>query len=121
MKTNKQINEETISGYRSEYSETNFWSKIIGSAGKAGRRVVNMSLELYYAFKSGNMSAGDKAIVLAALGYLVCPFDFVPDMIPVLGFTDDLGALKIAYDKVSGSVTDEVKELARRKCEDIFG
>jgi hypothetical protein len=32
-----------------------------------------------------------------------------------------LGALKIAYDKVSGAVTDEVKELARRKCEDIFG
>jgi hypothetical protein len=35
-------------------------------------------------------------MLLAALAYFVLPFDVVPDMVPVLGFTDDLTVLMIA-------------------------
>lgn len=35
---------------------------------------------------------------IAALTYLISPFDVVPDVVPVLGFCDDAAALKFALD-----------------------
>lgn len=118
---NNQIDERTINGYSNEYSEASFWSKILGCACKAGKKVVRMALELYYAYTEGNLTTWEKAMVLGALGYLISPFDLVPDAIPVLGYADDMGALKFAYEKVSGAITESVKEKARRKCDSIFG
>src|SRR6185295_4393055 len=39
---------------------------------------------------------GLKLLWLASLLYLVFPFDLVPDLIPVLGWLDDLGLVAIA-------------------------
>ena len=35
---------------------------------------------------------------IAALTYLISPFDVVPDVVPVLGFCDDAAALKFVLD-----------------------
>lgn len=37
-----------------------------------------------------------KAVFLAAVGYLVSPLDFLPDLAPVLGQVDDLTVLTLA-------------------------
>ena len=42
-----------------------------------------------------DVSAADKGIIIAALGYLISPLDFIPDPIPVAGYTDD--ALAMAW------------------------
>src|SRR5882672_4430976 len=34
-----------------------------------------------------------QAALLGALAYFVLPFDFIPDMVPILGFTDDAAVL----------------------------
>ena len=34
-----------------------------------------------------------KATLLGAIAYFVLPFDAIPDMLPVLGFTDDAAVL----------------------------
>ena len=36
-----------------------------------------------------------KTIVVSALAYLLCPVDAVPDFIPGVGLTDDLGSLAV--------------------------
>jgi uncharacterized membrane protein YkvA (DUF1232 family) len=54
-----------------------------------------------------------KAALLGALAYFVMPFDFVPDMLPVLGFTDDAAVLLTALRMVSGHMLPAHRDAAR--------
>lgn len=47
-------------------------------------------------FWDGRVSLLLKLIPLAAIGYLVFPFDILPDVIPLLGLVDDVGILILA-------------------------
>ena len=51
--------------------------------------------------------------LLGALAYFILPFDFVPDMLPILGFTDDAAVLATAIRMVAGNITTEHREAAR--------
>ena len=54
-----------------------------------------------------------KAALVAALAYFVLPFDAVPDMLPVIGFTDDATVLLTALRMVAGHVRPEHRAAAR--------
>lgn len=51
--------------------------------------------------------------LLAALGYFVLPIDAIPDIMPLLGFTDDAAVIAAAIAAVAGSITIEHRERAR--------
>ena len=51
--------------------------------------------------------------LLGALAYFILPFDFMPDMLPILGFTDDAAVLATAIRMVAGNITPEHREAAR--------
>jgi uncharacterized membrane protein YkvA (DUF1232 family) len=55
-----------------------------------------------------------QAILLGALAYFVLPFDFIPDMLPVIGFTDDAAVLATAIRVVAAHITPEHRDAARR-------
>ena len=54
-----------------------------------------------------------QAALLGAIAYFVLPFDFVPDMLPILGFTDDAAVLATAIRMVASHITPEHREAAR--------
>ena len=54
-----------------------------------------------------------QASLLGAIAYFVLPFDFVPDVLPVLGFTDDAAVLATAIRMVSSYITSEHRDAAR--------
>jgi uncharacterized membrane protein YkvA (DUF1232 family) len=54
-----------------------------------------------------------QASLLGAIAYFILPFDFIPDMLPVLGFTDDAAILATALRLVASHVTDEHRQAAR--------
>jgi uncharacterized membrane protein YkvA (DUF1232 family) len=54
-----------------------------------------------------------QAALLGAIAYFILPFDFVPDMLPILGFTDDAAVLATAIRMVSSHITSEHREAAR--------
>ena len=53
-----------------------------------------------------------KAIVAAALAYFILPLDAIPDLLPLIGLSDDMSILAAAYASVSNFVTDEHRTKA---------
>jgi uncharacterized membrane protein YkvA (DUF1232 family) len=58
-----------------------------------------------------------QASLLGAIAYFILPFDFVPDMLPVLGFTDDAAILATAIRMVASHITQEHRDAARAALE----
>jgi len=51
--------------------------------------------------------------LLGAIAYFILPFDFIPDMLPVLGFTDDAAVLATAIRLVAAHITEDHRRAAR--------
>src|SRR5438270_6146201 len=58
-----------------------------------------------------------KAALFGALAYFVLPFDFMPDILPFLGFTDDAAVLLTAVRMVAGHLRPEHRDAARAALE----
>jgi len=56
-----------------------------------------------------------KATLVGAIAYFVLPADAIPDVLPVIGFTDDAAALAAAIRLVASHVTPEHRALAQEK------
>ena len=54
-----------------------------------------------------------QASLLGAIAYFILPFDFIPDMLPVLGFTDDAAILATALRMVASHITPEHRDAAK--------
>jgi uncharacterized membrane protein YkvA (DUF1232 family) len=70
-------------------------------------------LAAYYCAFDGQTPRHVQAALLGAIAYFILPFDFVPDMLPVLGFTDDAAVLATALRMVATHITPEHREAAR--------
>lgn len=110
-----------IEKYQDRYNEQDFAAKITKAAKKAGIKVIYLALLLYYVLKSPKVKLADKGKIWGALGYFILPIDFIPDFIPVAGYTDDLAALLWAFYAVAKNVTPEIEAQAKKKLHDWFG
>ena len=104
-----------------KYDENKFWRKLNKNALKAGKDVIEKALTLYYATQSEDVPVWAKAIIFTSLGYFILPLDYMPDMIPGVGYTDDFGVLTTALIAVEMYVTPEHKEAAKKKLQQWFG
>ncbi|MFK7806425.1 MAG: YkvA family protein [Saprospiraceae bacterium] len=109
-----------LNPYKKFFSENRFWQKIKKYAQQAGSKTIYMALLLFYAYRRKETPGWAKHIMLGALGYLISPIDALPDLSPILGYTDDAGVLAFALVIVSGHINDAVKEQAREKLNGWF-
>ena len=56
-----------------------------------------------------------KMSLIGALAYFVLPFDAIPDVLPVLGFTDDAAVLASTIKLVASHIRPEHRVLAKSK------
>ena len=70
-------------------------------------------LAAYYCAFDRNTPTKVKATLAAAIAYFVLPFDAIPDMLPVVGFTDDAAVLAISIKLVADHILPLHRDLAR--------
>lgn len=56
-----------------------------------------------------------KVSLIGAIAYFVVPIDAIPDVLPVIGFTDDAAVLTAAVRLVAGHIKPAHRDAARTK------
>ena len=107
-----------INKYEKDYSEEGFWDKIKKFAFKLHAKPIYVALLLFYSIPK--VTLVDKAIIIGALGYLISPFDLIPDAIPFIGFMDDISVLMLAFFAIASNIDNEIKQKAKNKFKTIF-
>ena len=59
-----------------------------------------------------------KATLVGALAYFALPFDAVPDMVPLVGFTDDAAVLLAALRMVARHMRAEHRDACRARADE---
>ena len=116
-----EFNDIEVKKYTDEYSEEGLWDKIRDNVASIGIALIYKALQLYYVAQSPNCPMKVKAGIYGALGYLISPFDFIPDFMPAVGYTDDAAAIGVALILAQMYINDDIKMKAEGKIKDIFG
>jgi len=101
---------------RSEDNDDNalrrsFWRKIRGVAAQIP--FAEDLLAAYYCAFDYNTPLPVKATLVGAIAYFVLPTDAIPDVMPVLGFTDDAAMLAAAINLVAVHILPVHRDAAR--------
>lgn len=111
----------SIGKYTSYFSPLELDKKLRAIRRIIGQKAVYSILLLLYILKDGNLSKEDKLLIIGTLGYFIFPIDLIPDLIPVLGYSDDIAAITMLLKRLYDNVTPEIEAKAQKRTEEIFG
>ena len=116
-----QITEKELQKYEQHYNDSSFLDKVTKYGKLIGITALYKAVLLWFVLQKPDVPAGTKAVIMGALGYLIAPLDFLPDLLPVLGYTDDIVAITFALIKVQGYIDEEVERKSKKLLTKIFG
>lgn len=116
-----QITEKELQKYEQHYNDSSFLDKVTKYGKLIGITALYKAVQLWFVLQKPDVHAGTKAVIMGALGYLIAPLDFLPDLLPVLGYTDDIVAITFALIKVQGYIDEEVERKSKKLLTKIFG
>lgn len=94
----------------------NFWGAL-----KRIARNAPFATELaaaYFCARDSETPLKVRMILFGALGYFIMPLDAISDLLPLVGFTDDIAVLTLAIATVSSAIRPEHREQAERALSD---
>lgn len=106
---------KSLSDFKIKFSETGLWKFLLHHAQRLGHKAIYSALLMYNAYRQPHTPYWAKSIILGALGYLLTPIDALPDLTPVLGFTDDLGILSFGLVTIACYVDGGIREASKAK------
>ncbi|GAA3973434.1 YkvA family protein [Allohahella marinimesophila] len=109
------LSEKENKEFAKRFDPSRLWRKIIGSGRKAGFQTIELALTLYYTARAPETPVWCKTAIYGALGYFISLVDAIPDLTPVLGYTDDVGVMLSALAMLSAYVTPEIRTKARKQ------
>lgn len=116
-----QITEKELQKYVQHYNDSSFLDKVTKYGKLIGINALYKAVQLWFVLQKPDVPASTKAVIMGALGYLIAPLDFLPDLMPVLGYTDDFVAITFALIKVQGYIDEEVERKSKNLLAKIFG
>jgi uncharacterized membrane protein YkvA (DUF1232 family) len=91
-------------------SGAELWLKKHGTKSKVGRQL-HAALQLYRQSKAGNvLTPRNVAILTFSILYVVWPMDALADIIPVIGWMDDIGVLSLVFTAIISSMATTGKK-----------
>ena len=93
------------------YVRRGFWSKLRRFA--VALPFAEDLLAAYYCAFDRDTPRHVQAALVGALAYFVLPFDIIPDMMPVIGFTDDAAVLATALKLVASHIRPAHRDAAK--------
>ncbi len=120
---------ETLHSYADRFNPEEMWEKLKTQAAKAGQEIVVMVLTIYYTIRDRiknrdvvtDIPMTDVLLLAGAIAYFVCPADVIPDVMPGIGYSDDLAVLTFAYKKAYSIFTTAAKGTALEKTAELLG
>lgn len=103
------------------FSESKLLKKVKQVAKSAGMMVIYPVMILFYMFKDQNVPVSAKSIIAAALAYFVFPADSIPDLTPLIGYSDDLGILLVSISQFAKYISPDIMGKTRDKLVEWFG
>lgn len=117
----KELREELIKEkYKCSYSEDNFKKKLKAFGNKIGSKILHPAVLLFNVLQDENTPLEIKGTIVAGLGYFICPIDLIADVVPVVGYTDDLGALTLTISLVKSYITPEIERKTENDLNKLF-
>lgn len=113
--------ENPFKKYARQFSENRLLKKIQTFSRQAGLKSVYSVLLLFYAFTRKETPVWAKNIIIGVLGYFIAPIDALPDLTPIIGYTDDLGVLSFGLVTIACYINQDVRIKARKKLKQWFG
>lgn len=104
-----------------KFSEIKLFKKIGQVAKNAGIIVIYPALVLYYLFKDKNVPSSSKTIIIAALAYFIFPMDSIPDITPIIGYSDDLGVLYVTISQLIKYISPDILQKVKDRIVEWFG
>lgn len=122
IETNQQGDDKQVGTELAEAErEQSLWEKLAGSALKAGESLVEKVLILYYAARDERTPTWARTAIWGAIAYFVAPIDGIPDLTPLLGYSDDVGIIAGALATVAAYIRPSHKEKAKASLKRWFG
>ena len=87
---------------------------------RAGRTIAKPALEVFEMALDPFTPGQVRVSLMAALAYLIMPFDLFPDFMPVVGFSDDFVALTAVLSIWSKYMTPSIRARAESKLNKLF-
>ena len=87
---------------------------------KAGRTIAKPALEVLEMSLDPLTPAQVRISLMAALAYLIMPFDLFPDFMPLVGFSDDFVALTAVLSIWGKYMTPAIRSRAEKKLNKLF-
>ncbi len=118
---NKEKMKQIVQQYKTRFSEIKMWHKLKDYARQAGIKTVYTVLLLFYAYQRAETPAWAKNIIIGVIGYFIAPIDMIPDLTPIIGYTDDIGMLSFGLATIACYVDDGVKAQAKGQLKKWYG
>jgi uncharacterized membrane protein YkvA (DUF1232 family) len=103
------------------FKESQVIKKVKKVARSAGMIVIYPAIILYYLFKDKKVPISSKSIIAAALAYFIFPADSIPDITPIIGYSDDLSILLVSIAQFYKYITPEILSKTKDKLIGWFG
>lgn len=105
---------------RDDINEKKLVTKIKSAFSSLSQEAITHALILYYTLRAPATPTWVKSVILGTLGYFISLIDGIPDLTPILGYTDDISVMAAAIAALSQYITPEIKEKAQKKANQIL-